>query len=1677
MGKMRMKKAFLTFLMVSFALTFAKAQDPIWYDYSLTYYKIPTAQDGVYRVSAEALQASGINIAELDPRMIRVFHRGKEVAIHVEGENDGKVDPQDFIDFYGIRNDAELDKKLYTKFSTIPNPYYNTYTDTTAFFLTITPGTPGKRMTQRPIPAANLAQLSSYETEQLQVFSDQYSLGRAYALGFRASTYDSGQGWMGTQITKGSARDLTFSGLGTILNSGVAQLEIGLVGRSENSHLVAVSAGPLTGTQRALTQASFSNFENPQLTLDLQMSDFNVNGSIVVKILPQGPQSVDNVSVAYAKITFRKPIQAGDFDPRLMIFPEGNQRAVINQVQKNYVAVDVSDLYSAQKIQLSKTGLSMSFAGSVVGRTSKIWIQPAETVIPVTSLQKVRFRNYQAQASNYIIVGHRELEKASSKYANPLKMYGQHRASALGGGFDTLTVRMEDLYDQFGYGEKSPVALFEFLRAYYPVHKPTHMLLAARSLAIYSQARLNNQNVFYRKSPEAFPFQDLVPVGGYPFSDNVYALGLDAETPESPAFAVGRIPAKNAQQLSDYLEKAIEKDQVGVSEPWQKELIHLSGGVSEFELERYFSFLNGFKAIAEGPFLGGNVTTYRKRSNSVVEAIDISGDLNEGRSMLSFFGHGAPTVIDIEIGFASDPTLGYANKGKYPIMLFNGCDYGSAFSTVYTQGEDWVITPEKGAVTVMANSSIGVDVYLRRYSDLFYTTAFADSSKIYRTIGEVKQEAEKKFIETYGTNPLNYSHMEQMIMLGDPAIRIFPADKADYALNVEEVSLGTFDDLPLSAISENLKLSFLVRNLGIVNPDSLDFKIERKLPDGTVISFDPVRISSISRSDTLVFSIPNFQIDAAGENQFTIAVNTDRSIPEMTFSNNLITYSAFIPLSGTINLYPTDFGIVNLKDIKLITQAPGKLTENRTLIIQLDTTNNFNSSFRKELRSTTSGLVEWPVSLSAGNDSTTYYWRSRYQEPKAGETDAWSTNSFSFIPNTGNGWTQRVEDQLDQSELKNIELDQARKSWKYISQKINIEVFTIGTGVDTLNFRNTQFYYDNIPQIIDNVNNANSRLCPNGSIGLVAIDQKTLLPYLAVPVPGFDILDSRACGRVPQMIQSIQNAWITTPGNTILQDYVRGVKEGDYVVIFTVGNVTFDAWPERAYQSLREFGANEATLRALKSGDPYILYGRKGMRPGESIEIVGNPNFDQPSAKQTLSFKSDIEGYFTNGVILSPRIGPASIWERFFQNVNARNWINEEDFTRFDILGVTESGDESVLVSNTLEKEIDLSFVNPMSYPYLRLRYEMKDENSTRPAQLDKWQVDFEGVPEGVLLEKNPSDRIRLREGQSGKIDFIFKNASIYDFPDSIQVNYKMTNLTTKKVENFTIKLPAVKAGEQAEFTIEFNSIGRAGETELEVFANPRILREQTYRNNLIDLGVAFEVEGDNSISLLDVNFDGIYIMDGDLVSPNVMVTALLKNDQTLLFKKDTLGMEIFLKQNCEGCQYAKVNFSNPNLTWTPASASESFRVSFIPGPLEDGIYTLRITNEDSSQPYEITFEVVNESQITNFYPYPNPFSTSVRFVFTLTGSEIPDEIKIQIMTVTGKVVREILQNELGPIRIGNNLTEYAWDGRDEFGDQLANGVYIYRVLIRKNGQFMEHRPTAGDRGFTKGYGKMYLLR
>lgn len=1652
-----------------------------WIDYDQTYYKINTASDGLHRLNFTSLSASGINPNVIDPRNIRIYHRGEEVSIFVQGEQDGRFDPTDFIDFYGKRNDATLDAKFFKDPAHVGNILYNSHNDTTSFFLAITPGINGKRMGNRSVPAANTPETDTYQGVSQTIFHEQYNLSNVYNPGVRLSDFEEGQGWMSAQITKNNPRTISLTGLEGVFLEGEAKMEIGLTGRAETSHITQISIGASSVTLRQVASFEFQDFQAINRVVDLQASDFNANGTVFVRVAPVGTEATDNVSVAYIRITYPKKVVNNDFPQELFVLPQGSSALSINNLLSNYLALEISDPNNPIRVDVGGGNNQIRFQAGVDGQDSRILVENQLNIKSISSMERVKFRKLLETKADYIILSHKSLRKPVSSYIDPVAAYGAYRSSPQGGAYDTLIVNIDELYNQFNFGEKSPLAVFEFLRAYYPIHKPDFLFMIGRAMGMFSTARADRINYFYRQNPAVFQFQDLIPPAGYPYADNNYSIGLDPNNPYVAAVSIGRIPARSPQQVADYLEKAKEKDAVGISSDWQKDIIHLSGGLTSFELNRYFNFLNGFKTIAEGPYMGGNVTTYRKRSNSTIELIDISGELNKGTSLITFFGHGAPSVIDIEIGFASDPTMGYENRGKYPMLLLNGCDAGNSFGNAYTFGEDWVLTPMKGATNFMAHANVGVDVYLRRFSESFYNKAFSDSSMIYQPVGLVKRETEKLFFFRYGVSNVNRSHAEQLVMLGDPALRLFPANKADYSITESDVTLGSFEGEVFNALADSLKLSIVLKNLGRVDFDSLGISIGRTLPDGTQISYPFGLLAPVFRKDTIDLAIPNTGIQAFGENIFNIVINPSRSIPEMTYANNAVTVSRFVPLSGTLHLIPENYGIVNENEISLIAQIPGKSVEPRTIIMQIDTQANFASSLRRESRNSTSNLAIWDINLFENvpqKDSVTFYWRTRFLEPREGESQDWTKGSFSYLNNGPEGWIQRELPQLENNQLNNLEIDPVKKEWKYLDTNLKIGVFTFGNQTDSLTFRNTQFYLEEVPYIIDNVNNANSRLCPDGSLGLVAFEQKSLTPYLVIPPTGFDILDGRSCGRVPQVIQSLRNAWLNQPGQNLLLNYIDGLNEGDYVVIFSVGNVTFSNWSDENFEKMKEIGANEALLRNLKNGDPYILYGRKGMKPGEALEIVAKTDIELETNEQVIEFETQLEGYFTSGSILTPRIGPASEWKRFFNNVKVRDWFNE-DLAIFDVIGLNNSGEEQVIFSNVQEGEIDLSSINPALYPQLRLRYAMDDELSTAPAQLDKWQVNYTGVPEGVLVFKNREEKRTVQEGEIIHLNFEFVNISKYDFPDSLTVEWEFINTDQRKSEKFTKKIPAVKPGEKHEFSIEFNSIGRAGNNRVNIFTNPRIYQEQTFRNNYIDLENYFIVNPDNTSAILDVNFDGIYIMDGDIVSPTVMINTLLKNDMSLILKKDTLGLELFLRKSCEGCLFEKVNFSSQKISWTEATQNSSYKIELRPGPLEDGIYTFRIVTEDLGveKPYEINFEVINEASITNFYPYPNPFSTSVRFVFTVTGDEVPDQIKIQIMTVTGRVVREILQDELGPIRIGNNISEYAWDGRDEFGDQLANGVYIYRVLVRKNGAFVEPRATAGDKAFKQGYGKMYLLR
>ena len=682
------------------------AQDSLWYRYDLTYYKIQTAADGIYRIPASSLTVLGIPLKRIDPRHLRLYHRGKEVAVWVAGEQDGRLDSEDYLDFLGLKNGEWSSTGI-----TIPNPYVNTYSDTTAFFLAYTPGEQGKRMELSSSSEVHLSGANQFEVTQIQVFADQYALGKMVRWGLRSSTPKEGQGWMSSVIAPGMNLEFQLDSAFAKVDSQSISLELGWVGRSPQEHVPIIWLGKSSKVLRALPSPQFSGFESLRQSLVFQQEAIQ-EGKLKLHLAVDPARKGDYFSVAFAQLTYSLPIAA---------------------------------------------------ARSATG--------PLRFTVEV--LQPVRFRDYRSLAANYLLVGHRQLEKPSLQHANALQAYASYRASSAGGNFDTLVLRMEELYDQFAFGERSPWALTAFLKFYWPIHHPQYLLLTGRSIVPFAQTWVENASVFYRNAPQAFDFQDLVPTAGFPLSDTYFVKGLQPGEPESSAMAVGRIPSKSSQDLSNYLDKVIEKERLLVS--GFNRILHLVGGMNPAELARHSSFMEGFAALAKSELLEVEVITYTKQGEAEVERVDLGKDINAGVALLTYFGHGSLGYNELDFGYVSDSTLTYANQSKYPLLLINGCEYGNAFGPSYSQGEDWLVTPNKGAIAVLSNSSFGVDLLLKRYTEIWYSYLFAvEPAADPLRLGDIMLRTEREFLLRYGLSSEHEAFLAQQVLLGDPAVRILP---------------------------------------------------------------------------------------------------------------------------------------------------------------------------------------------------------------------------------------------------------------------------------------------------------------------------------------------------------------------------------------------------------------------------------------------------------------------------------------------------------------------------------------------------------------------------------------------------------------------------------------------------------------------------------------------------------------------------------------------------------------------------------------------------------------------------------------------------------------------------------------------------------------------------------------
>jgi hypothetical protein len=120
---------------------------------------------------------------------------------------------------------------------------------------------------------------------------------------------------------------------------------------------------------------------------------------------------------------------------------------------------------------------------------------------------------------------------------------------------------------------------------------------------------------------------------------------------------------------------------------------------------------------------------------------------------------------------------------------------------------------------------------------------------------------------------------------------------------------------------------------------------------------------------------------------------------------------------------------------------------------------------------------------------------------------------------------------------------------------------------------------------------------------------------------------------------------------------------------------------------------------------------------------------------------------------------------------------------------------------------------------------------------------------------------------------------------------------------------------------------------------------------------------------------------------------------------------------------------------------------------LASGMHTISFTAWDvynNPVTSEIQFIVVGDESLTltHVLNYPNPFSTYTQFWFSHNRPYEPLDVQVQVMTITGKVVwtkNQVITTE------GFLSREITWDGKDDFGDRIGKGVYIYKLTVKSN--------------------------
>ena len=664
--------------------------------------KISVNHEGWYRVTQPELVRAGLD-PKVNPRMLQLYVDGREQPISLTGKNPTDFGSSDAIEFYGVGLDtASTNQRVYW----------------------LVAGTqPGQRI-QQVKNAAGPASASSFA----------YTVERKdKAVYFSSLRNGDKENFFGAVVTRTPVdQPITLQHLDA--RAAQATVEVALQGVTMSPHQVKIL---LNGAE--VGEAVFDGQSSYTAKLPIPQALLR-EGENIVKLAAQGAET-DISLVDYIRVTYQHSFTADNNALRLTA--TGKQQVTIEGFTGNTIRVfDVTNSDAVQEVigvvKPQKNGFAVTVAvpGSDSRTLLAITNDRAQSPSSAAANSPSNWRQAN-QAADFVIITHRSL----LANAKQLQTYRENQ------GFRGALVDIEDVYDEFSFGNKSPYAVRDFL-----AYAKASWQRAPRFVLLMGDASLDPKNYLGRGDFDLVPTKLLDTQYMETASDDWFA---DFKAGGLAEMSVGRLAVRGTDEAARIIEKIINYESASNSDG----ALIVSDSNSGFNFEDASDQLRALipdNIKVEQIDRGQLGTAAAKRA--------LLDSINRGQRVVNYFGHGSVEIWRDNL-LTSAEARGLTNGNRLPLFVVMTCLNGYFHDTsVESLAESLMKAERGGAIAVWASSGMTLPSGQLPMNQELYKLIFDASQSQGRLLGEVTLRAK---------STINDGDIRRTwILFGDPMTRL-----------------------------------------------------------------------------------------------------------------------------------------------------------------------------------------------------------------------------------------------------------------------------------------------------------------------------------------------------------------------------------------------------------------------------------------------------------------------------------------------------------------------------------------------------------------------------------------------------------------------------------------------------------------------------------------------------------------------------------------------------------------------------------------------------------------------------------------------------------------------------------------------------------------------------------------